>query len=258
MQTIIFLLKSALTPGVYLAGAGGAWTDARVLDEASLIAAPPRSGRVVITLEVDGALTEHSFVLLPSALPELRQRLHPGLTLSAGQVARWKVTECTAPFEDSAHHLAVTLSVLRSADVVVTSPEMTVWWRDGVERLRLFTYDPAPQSFTAVNAALASGRAVFATSPFSISIRGSPVLRVQSSTLYTTVLVAGGLAAADTPQLQFYVGPQPVATLTAAGALFVPHLTQASPVASAGQFVLGSGVALGTGGLVAANLEQPL
>jgi hypothetical protein len=84
------------------------------------------------------------------------------------------------------------------------------------------------------------------------------VLRVESATLYTATLVAGGLALPDAPQLQFYVGPSPIATLTKTGALFVAGAQQLTPVEQSGQFLLGVGAALNIEGVIAENFEQPL
>ncbi len=256
MSNPIFILKEGLS-GAYLLGSY-AWNEAMRIDSASLICAPPLTHELVLTLEVAGALTDKSFTLGPSAL-EVRQSLPLGVKLTSGQTVRWVATSFAGDIEDAPSSVTITLAVTREVDAVVPDQVLTVWWRSGHERFRLFTYDPVTHVFTAATP-LALGRATITdlAGVFTIALQSVPALRVSSNTLYTNTLVAGGSELADQPQLQFYVGPTPIATLTQTGALFVPVAQQLAPVDQVNQFLLGLGAALNASGVVASTFEQPL
>jgi hypothetical protein len=257
MHQPLFIHKDPLLAGAYLSG-DYAWNEAMRLEAATLVARPPASGYVRIALEVAGVVTEKQFTLVPSDLAEVRQSQVLGVKITAGQSVRWVVTEFAGEIATAASAVAVTVQVQRELDIVVPEQPLTVWWRDGSERLKLFSYDPTAELYTAHAPALAASRADLSDGvTFSITIRSVEVLRVASDTLYTNGLVAGGLVTPEQPQLQFYAGPSPLAVLTPTGVLHVPTAQQAATVAQVNQFRFG-GAALNPGGLVAPTFSQPL
>ena len=183
MVNPVFILKDSLLPGSYLLG-NFVWTEAMRLESASLIGVPPSVGTLVLALEVAGSLTEKRFTIAPSDLGEVRQSLNLGIKLTSGQSVRWVVVEYDGEVETAADHVAITLTLRREVDAVVTDQPMSVWWKNGIERLKLFTYDPVTHVFTAVNAALASTRAgITQGATFSITIQSAEVLRVRADRL---------------------------------------------------------------------------
>lgn len=257
MHQPLFLQTAILRAGDYLPGSY-AWAADMRLESAVLVLAPPAAGELTLTLEVAGALTNKSFTVLPADLPEVRQNLTLGVKVTAGQVVRWKVTAFAGADEEASPRAAITLAVNREADTRSATPDLTVWWVDGAEKFRLFRYVAATGAFLEVTTGLASGRAsVTAGEPFTIAIEGTEVLRVEGQTLKVAALAAGQFVVADAPQLQFYVGPAPVATLSKAGLLRVAGAAEQTPVDQTGQFLLGDGAALNAEGVLAVAFAPP-
>lgn len=249
----IFVHADALAAGSYLPG-DYAWGEDVRLGRATLIAVPPADGEVILVLEVAGAATNKQFVLGAGGLGEVRLTLDLGVKVLAGQSVRWRAASFAGWV--GATRLALTFEAARESEVVIAAPVLEVWWRSGLERFKVYDYNATTATFTAT--ALADGRTSHTTSPWSFLIAAAEVLRVQSSTLYTAELVAGGWVTPDQPLLEFRVDGAPVAQLTAAGVLHVPNATEQTPVDQTGQFLLGSGAALNAQGALALAFHTPL
>jgi hypothetical protein len=126
-------------------------------------------------------------------------------------------------------------------------PEMYVQWVKGWETLRLFDYDTV-NGFTETSAGISGGRASISTAgDLLISIEGEAAMRVEDGELVVGELIeAPGIAAIDSPRLEFWRGSQRLATLSKDGRLRVFAAAEETPSYGTERFHFS-----GTGGLVA-------
>ncbi len=232
MNPTIFQCNGNLPPDKYLLGQAK-WSFPVYLSVALLVGQPPLEEPAVITLEINGALTDVSVTLLPGTLSITRnitiQRIVP-----ANQTIRWKVTSSSPP-ETSLRATMITLSVTPAtmAQAAVHAPVMSVRWVNGPEVLPMFSYTPAPHAFAETQANISFTRArIVNTGPdesLVISIQGEEVLNLSGGLFAVPGLKVMG-AAVDrfSPRLEFLKDQTRLAVLSLDG-MVVPRVRQEEP-----------------------------
>lgn len=266
LNPILFQTASPLVADKYMGG-HYKWSHDVLLQSALLTCVPPRAGYITFTLEVAGALTDVSFTVSSSTQVEVVEEITLLQAVAAGSVIRWKVTASTA-IDDAAWQASITMHGVPKSfgSVTVQTPALTVVWVNGPERLVLFDYDPATHSFSETVSGISSGRASITRSgdtQLEISLQSILALRCQSDTLYINGLEAlGGVAATESPRLEFMVGQTRVATLTKTGVLRIVEIDEADPAVDSHAFGFYSNGSLtaniGVTGLKAKNVEEPI
>lgn len=113
-EPAFFLQERPLVVGEYLQGEYR-YDGPAVLTSARVVAIGPSQAPCVLTLEVNGSLTEHTLSIPPtsSGLTEVSNEIVlPQVAVPAGQAVRWKITSGPVP-DVSAHHVGLTMWVAR-------------------------------------------------------------------------------------------------------------------------------------------------
>lgn len=269
MKNAIFIANGILYPGNYLLG-HFKWNGDVFVQSALITVTPPSTGTVKIALEVNGGLTGHEFII-PQGTEETKLNLTLNLALQAGQVLRWKVTQFDAAPQNAAFAASITLGVFNQNQIFVPPKILQIRWVNGPEKMILFNYSNAANTYTEAAAGMAANRLeiVNAGPEDSLQINflnGSSLqaLRVAGGIVYTNELEAFGSvnARSEFPYIEFLISGVPVATLTRAGKLRVIALTQDVPALDENQFEFYSGqsltAAITSQGLIFNELSQPL
>lgn len=150
---------------------------------------------------------------------------------------------------------------------VSLAPSMTVVWVNARENFTLWNYDPTTNVYTAPNPGLLAGRASVVAGPttvFSICPNSStppePVLQGgnDGSVQALSLSEYGGPAGGFQPQLQFWIGPRRVASVSL-NALKVNAISESGPAGGNVFKILANGSLAGTlsaAGLVANAVEE--
>jgi hypothetical protein len=260
MRPVIYQSNGSIDTGGYLMG-HHRWGSRVSVARVHISAVRPLTGSVptVFTMEVAGVLTGYTVTIYPQANLVTGLPFLVGATVAADSDIRWKCTSGPAEIEDCLSDVTLIMepALVGELSAAAASAAMVVKWVYGEERLDLYRYDTGTFVFTEAVAGISSGRAVVAGgSNFSVTFAaGGLVMEADSSGLKLKKVCANGSCGNTSgPRLEFWIGQERVATLTATGEL---RVVQASEVSSltvdSDRYVFeGGGVAkavLGVGGV---------
>lgn len=266
MAQLNFLFKrsSPLLPGAYLLGHAH-WPVPMVLVSVRFTAFANSLEPTTLVLEVNGAPTEKTIKVQPTALGWLHSFIPLQYLLPAYAEVRWKCFSGPGNPENALTLIGLNLLATRASDATVPSSALTISWVNGQERLPLFEYQPATRQFVEVSRGIAVGRAEVVNAPnFRVSIQSALAMQIDTDRVLSVnkIVAIGGVGTSENPRVEFHAGRQRLATLTKAGTLRVADVNEENPRGGADRFELnGNGqlsASLGPKILVAHKIEEPL
>ena len=224
---IVFQLNGTLSYVRYLPGQYQ-WPSAARLTAALVVCPFPLANTLTLQLEVGGVLTGDVIELpLVSAMPQSYPLAVP---VPANSAVRWRASVAGnvlgAPMQ-------VQVTVVWEPVAGVAPVDLSLQWVNGPERLRLFNYDPANQSFTDVSNGLSVGRAfVDPSNGISFFLQGVEQLRVRNGVVQSPNFGVG-VPFTGMPRLEFTRNGLAMGVLSGDG-FFVPELIELSGFPASG------------------------
>jgi len=239
INTFLFESDSPLLPGDYLLGSPTWPTPMGLINVRLTCKAGASVTRTVLQLEVDGELIDKQIHIFPPA-PGARMNLVFPINFAIAAESELRVVCVSGPGADgdAVREVGLNLSAQEASSATPIIGDMFVRWIDGREQLRIFEYDSGTHLFTETVSGISAGRASIGNATtFVATIQSTVAARSNSSQQFKVnqVVCNGGLAIAESPRLEFYIGNSRVATLTKSGVLLVVDVEERASITAGDQ-----------------------